>query len=322
MLRTFSPIQREWQMSPLKNPAMSTVRRDMAKRDTKIIRVNEIEEEANAFLRDGNFEDAISKSNEGIAMLNQCFGSEHPEHIYLNILLGEAYMHCGNYGAAATALNTANRILEQSPGFTETHIWRVTCDQDLGTLHRVQGNLAESERLFRKVVEVRRSTQGASHPDTAFAYLQGRYDRALNLLQKARSTFETYYGSDSVQVASAINHTGSIYLRQGRMHEALEAYTQGQALLEARGLYQNPDLATVCCNLGIVHEHLEQYDQALDCYERARAMRERILGSGHPDTASCVLHIGRLMLAMGRLAGRAHHPREHACTRTAQSSTW
>jgi len=135
----------------MKTPSKSAVLRDMHKRDVKMKQIHEVEQVANTLLREGNFEEAVRKANAGIQLVSACFGPEHPENIYLQLLLGEAYIHLGFFDMAQDALVVARRLVESCPGFTDDHIWRVTCYNDLGYLYRILGNLPESARLFQKV---------------------------------------------------------------------------------------------------------------------------------------------------------------------------
>lgn len=48
--------------------------------------------------------------------------------------------------------------------------------------------------------------------------------------------------------------------------------------------------------------------QALESFRKAYRLRERVLGSNHSDTASCLVHMGRALLAMGRVVRLSFPP--------------
>lgn len=309
LFNTRTAIQREWEMSPAKNPPISAVIRDHRHRDRHLLRVHELQSEANAQLREGDFDAAINKSLECESLIVRAFGPNHAELVYVHLLLGEAYLHQNELDQARERLLEAQRLLSLFPGLTDAHVYRVTCYQDLAELYKLTGHIEESVALFQKVAAIRETLQGPRHPDTALAFVnlavalkvQGHFDRALALLGNARAVMEEVYGLESVQAASVWNHTGSVFLRMSRWNDAQAAYERGRAILERNGLLNNPDLATVNCNLGTVYSQLERHDDALICFEKARALRERLFGPSHPDTAACELHIGRLLLSVGRV---------------------
>ena len=68
---------------------------------------------------------------------------------------------------------------------------------------------------------------------------------------------------------------------------------------------------TASNELGFHLDAVGQYAEAHPYYERALAIRERVLGPEHPDTAGSLNNLGALLQAQGDLAG-AHSYFERA----------
>ena len=47
---------------------------------------------------------------------------------------------------------------------------------------------------------------------------------------------------------------------------------------------EHPDLATSYNNIGVVYYHKGDYESALDYFQKALAIREKVLGVDHPRT--------------------------------------
>jgi serine/threonine protein kinase/tetratricopeptide (TPR) repeat protein len=59
--------------------------------------------------------------------------------------------------------------------------------------------------------------------------------------------------------------------------------------------------ATLANNLAIVADVSGAYDEARELHERALAIRQEVVGDGHPDSANTLNNLGVLMLARGQL---------------------
>ncbi|HEU4326930.1 MAG TPA: tetratricopeptide repeat protein [Roseiflexaceae bacterium] len=74
-------------------------------------------------------------------------------------------------------------------------------------------------------------------------------------------------------------------------------------LVQQAGGREDEDVATLCTNLGFYLNAQGSYDAARPLYERALAIRERVLGADHPDTATslnnlAVLHANQSQFAL------------------------
>ncbi|KAH7815030.1 putative mbre TPR repeat protein [Monocercomonoides exilis] len=302
-------IDEEWKHSPMKQPPLSVVLKDHVGKGGTTESYKTLQVDAHEFLVEGEYEKCIETCNKCIKKINQTLGPSSPELIYAKLILCEVYTELTRYSDAMKMALEVGALLDSCPGLTDGHIFKVYYYRDLGTLHRIQVRLDDALACFQKVVETRRKFQGERHPDTALALvdlaivhkMRGEYDRAIQLLQYALVVQEDCYGSDSIHVASNLFHQGAVYICASRWVEAKEALKQGMLIMMVNGMNEHPDMASAECNLGIVSGQLEKYDEAIEHFEKARLLREKIFGLAHPDTAGVYIHISRQLHAQGLL---------------------
>jgi CHAT domain-containing protein/Tfp pilus assembly protein PilF len=150
------------------------------------------------------------------------------------------------------------------------------------------GNLDDAEKI---VQELERSTalsgtmQGALKITSGFLYLnQGRNDLALKTLQEALTSLEQQYKGSSLEAAQAISFLGLVYNSTGKYAQAEEqmqrALTLRQGILPA----DHELVAASYTDLGLVFSQRDG-DKALDFYEKALAIYQRLHGKEHPKIA-------------------------------------
>jgi len=130
----------------------------------------------------------------------------------------------------------------------------------------------------------------------------GRYDEALERIQRAVSLREKAFGSDHPFVASSLNDLGNVFVDMGRYEESLAHYERSLALYEKALGPEHPEVATVRSNVSGVLYHLGRYEDALAQNQRSLALYERTLGKTHPSVAFALVNAGEALAAMGRYA--------------------
>lgn len=61
---------------------------------------------------------------------------------------------------------------------------------------------------------------------------------------------------------------------------------------------ENIGAAAVLNSMGMFYKKWEKHDRALDAYERALGVRERLLGEEHPESIASRHNIGELLVEM------------------------
>jgi len=116
-------------------------------------------------------------------------------------------------------------------------------------------------------------------------YLEGKYNEAITLAQRACVILGKEHGRKSVEVAGCLNDLGVLYKTQGVYEKAGPLFQRALAILEKALGPEHPDVATSLINLAGQYRDQGSYEEAELLYERALAIREKVLGPGHPDIA-------------------------------------
>ena len=140
----------------------------------------------------------------------------------------------------------------------------------------------------------------------ATTWLTGDYEGALQHYRDALALLERIYGPDDWRLGQIVGNIGACYAMQGRYDEARPYFQRSVELERAR----NDSSGELAINLENLAE-LELLDgdrnRARELFDEAHALRVRLLGDQHPDTARSLIKLGRLELE----AGQAEAAREH-----------
>ena len=141
-------------------------------------------------------------------------------------------------------------------------------------------------------VEVIEDVLGPDHPDTliardnlAGAYEDvGRFDEAIELLERVLVGSERVLGPDHPDTLMTRNNLAVAYRSVGRFDEAIELL--GRVLAEQERVLDpdHPDTLGTRNNLAFAYQSAGRFDEAIELFERVLADQERVLGPDHPDT--------------------------------------
>jgi class 3 adenylate cyclase/tetratricopeptide (TPR) repeat protein len=214
-----------------------------------------------------------------------------PEAVERNLdLLAHHYSHSGNLDkkreflrragdaaqaayANASAIDYFERLLPLEEGKP-----RVDVLLKLGKVLELTGKWkraeeVESEALARAQdigdVRARASCETAL---AEAARKQGRYDEALERLQRAQRDFESI--ADEAGVGSVLHLSGTLAGQRGDYAKAVENYEASIAIRERLG--DKAALGSLLSNLGVVTEYLGDYPKARKFYEGSLAYRAEI----------------------------------------------
>ena len=166
-----------------------------------------------------------------------------PDVVAYEFTLAQALQDSGH---PKEALEHYRSVLDKDDSLPETY-------HNMGIIYRFQGDIGESERLFRKAIELR--------PDFSSAYVnlalierdEGRAEQALELLNQALQA-----DSENAEAYAQIAVTHRL---AGRFKEALEYYEKALSFQPDNPVYWN--------GMGIAFECLDQLDDAFHAYCRA-----------------------------------------------------
>jgi|MudIll2142460700_1097286.scaffolds.fasta_scaffold39585_2 tetratricopeptide (TPR) repeat protein len=152
---------------------------------------------------------------------------------------------------------------------------------NLAILRREQGDFAEAEQLYRRVLETREREEGPSHPDVAATLnnlagleaARGNYDVAQPLLERALSIRQTALGTEHALTAQSLNNLALLYAAQGNAAAAEPLYQRALSILEKAEAPQQDDLGRVLDNYAALLHDTGREAEAGDLDARARVIR-------------------------------------------------
>jgi non-specific serine/threonine protein kinase/serine/threonine-protein kinase len=112
----------------------------------------------------------------------------------------------------------------------------------------------------------------------------GLYDDALPLLDDAIEVRRQELGPEHPEVASAANDLAAVYLKMEQPDVAAPLLDEALAIQERAGI-EDAELAKTLNHLGYVAARKRDYPRARELWERALAIRERVLGVDSPEAA-------------------------------------
>ncbi|MFZ6014240.1 MAG: tetratricopeptide repeat protein [Bacteroidota bacterium] len=157
------------------------------------------------------------------------------------------------------------------------------------------GKYNEAEALIKALQSKSDRTPFArSIIETNYGFLymnQGRYDLALEALQKALTLLEEAGKSGTLEAAQTLSYLGQVYKSTGKNTQAEEQMQMTLAIRQSK-LSENHELIAASYNdLGFVYSIIDN-DKALDYYEKALAIYEKLHGKSHPKIAFANTNIG------------------------------
>ncbi len=188
--------------------------------------------------------------------------------------------------------------------------WVAASYDNLGSVHKSQGDYSRALEYFQKTLAIRERIFGSDHPDVAISYnnigsvydSQGDFSRALEYYQKSLAIRERVLGPDHPAVARCYNNLGELYRSHADYSRALEYHQKSLAISERILGSDHPDVATSYNNIGLVYKSQGDYARALEYHQKALSILERLYGPDHPAVATCYNNIGSVFNNQGDYA--------------------
>ena len=135
---------------------------------------------------------------------------------------------------------------------------------------------------------------------------------ALRLLGRhalARDALETAFydaggaGDDVTAMNAAIELVDVVGFRLAQTERGREWARAARMYIQRLALDDDPAVAQLASNVGMLLEHVGEADGALDSHRRALEIRERVYGPTHPAVASSWAHVGVALANRGDIDG-------------------
>jgi len=262
----------------------------------------------NALAHADSFEDAETMLTEGIRILRETRGDEHPETIAARNQLGILRWKQGRFAEAESLLRANVDQLHLVRG--DDHRDTIAAFNILALILTDAGRHDEAEPLFRKLLEWNLEALGASHPQTARAYnnlawnleQSGNYVDAESLYRQALATWQSTTAKDHPEAALCRENLGLILNVQGRFAEA-ESLFREAIEIDLRALGKaHTQTAGSYIGLGWALHELGRHAEAGDAIEKAKASLADLPERPHPLVSRCLEVEGRGLNLQGRFA--------------------
>ncbi len=195
-------------------------------------------------------------------------------------------MNDGNYAGALQEVETQ---LLQANGTQQ-----LVLQNKKVQLQILLGSLDEAEATINQIVAA--DVFGEAITLSNLGYLQlnkGRFDLAVETLQLAWGKFQVAQKQSTAEAADCLSRLSQVYRTQGKQNQALEFETM--ALQTRQTLFgdNSEEVAASYNELGLIYTLSDNdLDKALEMYEKAQALYQKIHGENHPKLAIAAINIG------------------------------
>lgn len=219
--------------------------------------------------------------------------------------LGMLYRGTGRYKLAKPYVNETVEIAEKY--FPKKQEYPVSLSNK-GALQNDLGEYVESEKTFRKAVEVWKMNV-RKDSDTKLASIynglarslreQGKLEEALLTAKKSFAMKESVSGKDSADSAGALENLGKIYQKRGDLKNA-QLHLERALTIDKKAFGEkHPDVASDQCSLGRLFTQTGNLKEAKILLENSLSTRKKFFTAQHPTIAKTLASIGDLNLREG-----------------------
>jgi tetratricopeptide (TPR) repeat protein/predicted Ser/Thr protein kinase len=139
------------------------------------------------------------------------------------------------------------------------------------------------------------------------AFIEGKYEEARSLQERALAIEEKALGADHLEVASTLSSLAGVAWGEGKYAEARGYQERSLAITEKALGAGHPEVANALSNLGVLAKSEGNYEQARIYGERALVIWETTLGPEHSDVAYALANLGSMYQAEGKHDDARHH---------------
>ena len=163
----------------------------------------------------------------------------------------------------------------------------------------LQGNLDEAEQVLHKMKSSEDPfLEAVTQTTLGFLYLnKARNDLALEKLQQALIKFREAGKQNSEEAARCLSHLSSLYLISGKLNQAEENGLMSLQIRQNLPKQSQEAMAASYNDLGLVYAQTDE-DKALEYYDKALAVYEKLHGKDHPKIAIANTNLGFIYLKL------------------------
>jgi tetratricopeptide (TPR) repeat protein len=245
-----------------------------------------------AHLSAGNYLEARRIFAQGLGVLEDSLGSEHPDTLTSMNSLALTLDFQGELGPARVLQEQVLEVRKRILG--SEHPDTLTSMNNLARTLSTQGELVEARVLQEQVLEARKRVLGSEHPDTLTSMnnlaetlrFQGELGPARVLQEQVLEVMNRVLGADHPDTLTSMSNLAGMLRSEGELGPA--RVLQEQVLKVMRRVLgaEHPATLTSMNNLAETLRFQGELGPARVLHEQVLEVRERVLGAEHLDTAS------------------------------------
>jgi len=220
--------------------------------------------------------------------------------------IGVSYRSMDALDDAIHHLRLASSLYAQEKGPDDEHTLSAE-DRLAGALRarNADGDLAEAEKVRRRILDVRRRDLGSDHPETLAALSNlanvftsdGRNDEAAEIYKSALALAISRFGPQSEDVAVLRYNLATCLLELGEELDRAESELRF-VVSRFSDRPRSPRTMNAMNSLAGVLHAVGKTDEAEALYRETLTLREEVLGQSHPHTLSTFRRLTRLLMEM------------------------
>jgi tetratricopeptide (TPR) repeat protein len=202
--------------------------------------------------------------------------------------LASIYCAEGKYIEAERSYERSLAILERALGPSDPYL-AGTVLNNFAQLYVETGQPARAEMLLDHALAIAQGAAGngmsvaAIEDNLAAVYIrEGLYRDARRLLEDALAICTRLLGPEDARNAPILNNLAAVAFETAEPEQALAYSRRALEILEKRPEQRPADFAKVVSNLGLFYSHNGDNAAAEECFKRALAVAQPILGADHP----------------------------------------
>jgi tetratricopeptide (TPR) repeat protein len=221
--------------------------------------------------------------------------------------LGRLEFTRGNIDKGEAYLTRGLKITRELEGSRHPEVAAIL--SDLSNARAWHDDLAGAEKASQEAVSIYRESVHERHPDRVMAdfqygqvlYLEGRINDAGALFEQSLTNLRLLYGTNSGQVANALDALARVRLAQDRTEEARKLAEEAVGVSKAIGANNWFMTGYLQTSLAQVLTHEQKYDEAEKQLREALDVYARSLPPDHQYIAASEYVLGEVLLATKRL---------------------
>jgi serine/threonine protein kinase/tetratricopeptide (TPR) repeat protein len=274
----------------------------------------------------GHYAEAQSTLDEAVALARTTGEGGRADLAQALIRRGQNERYLNEPGKAGSDDREALAILERVYGPNDVRLGPAI--NELGLLLRVS-DPEQALRFYRRGYDLLAAAHG-DDDGTAATFLQNigsihrralRYRDAKDAYERALPRLRTLFGENDPRVATVLDNLGVVYRGLGDYERAVEMARRGLEVYTAVSGPDHPDVGICWQHLAGITDKLGDVRLAIEQIDRAGAIFEQRLPSGHPFRIRAANDKARFLIELERLDDARHALDAFAVTEAASVET-